>query len=814
MAGAIPDADALRGGSSPQPDLSVSRVQPLNLRLVGMAGSELEQAGGEVTQAADMAQQMDAHYNTIAAEAGINQLQQRAIELEHDPQQGFRNVQGGGVMQPDFYKDYTGRFNDAAQAISQSLPNDQARQFFQQRAGIQQAQYKGQLLSHISQQTDAFASNTETATVQSELARAAANPYPQIDPITGKMDDSFFQTSLQRIDGVLSARGARIGQPAAVTQHAIDQAHAAAWTSRITAINYDNPYVAEKMMEDHQQELGEAFPKVYAEVQRSVRDVQARDYAQQALAGGGLRVTPNQLAPAIEGSAPLAGDPDLKARLQKVVLAQESGGKETDAQGNVLTSPKGAQGSMQVMPMTQTDPGYGVRPAQPGPDGTISPDERARVGRDYLGAMVARYHDPALALAAYNAGPGQVDNWLAKYGDPRTGAISSAQFADKIPFAETKAYVQAGLQKVGGGTAAAPAAISSPTAKELETQLPGIIAKARDDAGQMYPGDPRFADSVASRVEGQARLIIAGFQNQQMAARDMLTRGLVGTQPNGSDAPKTVDQLLADPRMKDAWNQATPEVQLSVQQHFAKGGDDPQRTPDTEKLYYSALGMAGTDPEKFKNAPLDALIGQIPHANLEHLMQLQFSMRNGENKDAAKQANFQEALGLASRFRIMEAPPSSLPDTNPKVQAYKEFAGRMQTELEQFAAANGGKRPNQDQMLNIARTLTAQVTVPTSRLGGLWTTNAQVPVYALTPQQEGQAQVTLTPQDTQRLTSGFVARYGQQPTPAQLQQIRLTEQLHPNDPAARQALDQSIRASLKARPSRAVAGTITQAAGP
>jgi len=117
--------------------------------------------------------------------------------------------------------------------------------------------------------------------------------------------------------------------------------------------------------------------------------------------------------------------------LLQYVLAKESGGRRYDRSGNLLTSPKGAQGEMQVMPGTQRDPGFGVEPAR-----DSSPDEIARVGRDYLRALRNRYGDDKLAAIAYNMGPGATDKWLAAGADP-----------SRLP-AETRNYV-AGM--AGGG---------------------------------------------------------------------------------------------------------------------------------------------------------------------------------------------------------------------------------------------------------------------------------------------------------------------------------------------------------------------------
>tara|TARA_R110000868_G_scaffold114821_1_gene307244 strand:- start:4251 stop:7085 length:2835 start_codon:yes stop_codon:yes gene_type:complete len=123
------------------------------------------------------------------------------------------------------------------------------------------------------------------------------------------------------------------------------------------------------------------------------------------------------------------------------VMQAESRGKRYKDDGKTLTtSPKGALGEMQVMPKTIRDPGFGVTPAK-----DKSPDEIARVGQDYLKAMLGKYGDTEKALIAYNWGPGSTDKWLTAGADP-----------EKLP-AETKTYVERVKRFLGGAPAAAPA---------------------------------------------------------------------------------------------------------------------------------------------------------------------------------------------------------------------------------------------------------------------------------------------------------------------------------------------------------------------
>jgi soluble lytic murein transglycosylase len=54
-----------------------------------------------------------------------------------------------------------------------------------------------------------------------------------------------------------------------------------------------------------------------------------------------------------------------------------------------------------------------------------------------------------LALAAYNAGAGRVQQWIAAYGDPRDAHVDSIDWVERIPFDETRDYVERVSENLG-----------------------------------------------------------------------------------------------------------------------------------------------------------------------------------------------------------------------------------------------------------------------------------------------------------------------------------------------------------------------------
>lgn len=115
--------------------------------------------------------------------------------------------------------------------------------------------------------------------------------------------------------------------------------------------------------------------------------------------------------------------------------------QESQFAGNAI-SHAGARGLMQLMPGTAREQAGKIGVAYMSADLIDSPSYNMRLGDSYFTRMLNYYGGSyPLAVAAYNAGPGNVNKWLRANGDPRTGAVEWIDWIEQIPFFETKNYV-------------------------------------------------------------------------------------------------------------------------------------------------------------------------------------------------------------------------------------------------------------------------------------------------------------------------------------------------------------------------------------
>ena len=101
----------------------------------------------------------------------------------------------------------------------------------------------------------------------------------------------------------------------------------------------------------------------------------------------------------------------------------------------------GALGLMQLMPSTARLVARSLGMKRPRKSDILHVENNIRFGTHYLKTVMNRFdNNVALAAAAYNAGPRNVQRWL-----PRDSSMSADLWVETVPFGETRNYVQAVL---------------------------------------------------------------------------------------------------------------------------------------------------------------------------------------------------------------------------------------------------------------------------------------------------------------------------------------------------------------------------------
>ena len=136
----------------------------------------------------------------------------------------------------------------------------------------------------------------------------------------------------------------------------------------------------------------------------------------------------------VPGLDPIAGT--VEKAMAYAVARQESA-FSPDAQSGA-----GARGLMQLMPDTarRTAKRLGVEFDL---GRLLDPEYNAKLGVAHLGELSEDWKGSHLLMfASYNAGGGNVAKWIKAYGDPRSPNVDPIDWVERIPFSETRNYVQ------------------------------------------------------------------------------------------------------------------------------------------------------------------------------------------------------------------------------------------------------------------------------------------------------------------------------------------------------------------------------------
>lgn len=103
----------------------------------------------------------------------------------------------------------------------------------------------------------------------------------------------------------------------------------------------------------------------------------------------------------------------------------------------------GARGLMQMMPATAslTARRHGIPFG--GKNDLFTPSTNLQLGMAHVSDLLSDFAGSfVLSIASYNAGGGRINQWISTYGDPRNANADVVDWIERIPFSETRNYVQ------------------------------------------------------------------------------------------------------------------------------------------------------------------------------------------------------------------------------------------------------------------------------------------------------------------------------------------------------------------------------------
>lgn len=383
----------------------------------------LDTAGVALQAGAQIWQKTQEDADTAALIDAESQLSQWKLNTMFAPGTGVYNRKGKNAL--DITNQTLPQFDQQADAIGNGLTNERQRQRWSQIVASQRNGLNNELNRYEFGERQTYYQEADEASLLS--AEQGALAYYQ-DP--GQV--AYYQNKGAR---VIAGQGQRTGAPPEATELKIRAFNSGISTAVIGRMAVSDPLQAQRY-------YAQAFEGMTADDQLKV----------SKLLGDSVR---QQLGSQIGAAAYEAGTGGDRSLTNLIVQAESSGNP-------AAVSPKGARGLMQLMPDTAKEMAAELGMPYSEERLTADPNYNMALGNAYLNKLLGRYNGNAtLAVAAYNAGPGNVDQWIKDNGDPRSPEVDSAVWIEQIPFAETRAYTG----KIVSQLAPASGRAESPDAK-------------------------------------------------------------------------------------------------------------------------------------------------------------------------------------------------------------------------------------------------------------------------------------------------------------------------------------------------------------
>jgi hypothetical protein len=609
-------------------------------------GAELERADAAMDEAT--AKQLDLEFSTFERETLWN------------PETGFYSQQGQNAL-------------NARGTVEQSLQKKRMELLGKARTPRAKAMLSEVLGQRVDQSLMSVARYSQRQAEQYERDISIARIGVESENAVRYRDDpERREAALQTVRGEIISLGRKGGWAEERVNHEIAKATSDIHRGIAESIAVDDPFAAASYVEKHADELEPSTKLVLDKMLSDHLDEQETTNVVDAIRGVGTAapsgpVKFNDLASAVE--------------------MQESRGQ------NGLESPAGALGVMQVMPATAKELCAELNIPYDPDRVRNDPEYCRRLGREYLAQMLQKYGgNSTLALAAYNAGPGNVDKWIRANGDPRKGQVSNEEWVARIPVRETRNYVPGVLGKVK------PAG-------------PRNAPRENDVAGQLARLDA-IRDSLGQKVYERARSELL-----QAAALDR--RLLDDQQEQLADQAWTVAMEPTFTSIRSippkVWAGLKPEEQRRLQEVARKNASGEAAGPNPT-LMLELSDMASLDPDRFTKLDLRRYVGQLPPGDIEQMATLQRSIRGQSTKPPAavthdRIRSVTNGLAEAAGLSLTGLSEKKRPEMAARLEGFRRAVGN---DVQAFVAENR-RQPTDDEIRAFADKWLMQVRTPQDR---------------------------------------------------------------------------------------------------
>ena len=575
--------------------------------------------------------------NQLRVDDALNKALEAEMRLAYDKDAGYTSQRGLSALERESGKpladEYDEEFGKAVESIGAGLGNDYQRQVFGQAIAKRRAAFRAGAMKHEADEFRTYTLSVREGTIATRMQQIGlnyANPEVIDEAITSIRAATYDAAKLQ-------------GKSA---EWADAQARKMASSAHKTAIA--------AALEKNDVAYADRYLKRYG------KDMEADDLLQTTgliTKEMDLRVGTSAATEAMGRWAPkiVPGDMD---RLTNIVMGIESAGRRYDASGKLIEGPATkygtAKGEMQVLDGTNRDPGYGVKPAA-----DDSPEERARVGRDYLAAMVREYDgDVSKALAAYNWGPGNLDKAVKEHGPNWLQAAPE----------ETRSYVERGVREFGAGAGRG----KRPSLAEIKADLRG---------DPLLAGNPARMKAAEEAAEKQYRDIEAAEKQATDEALDTVYRGLYANGGNMGALPVSVRAMI-------------PGDKLSAVMGFADTVRKSGGAVHNPEAWAQVLSMPRESLAAM--SPIEFFREFRPHLDDAHL-EKGYALLNDARGEVGTDAKHLEVITTANRVKKAAIDAGLLPATGKandnEVKAFAQFERLVDDRVRQFEATDlQGKR--------------------------------------------------------------------------------------------------------------------------